>query len=170
TWLLERIGDKEVAANGLNTERRETRTAEGRGWELRVDKGTGEVNLVEMLVEDVDGARVEIGGEQEVTLGVAAESQSFIDRTGSRLIGSENGVVGTDLRVPAGERAVLGGENKGARSRLAMRLDDEIGGGVEDVAGWSCGSPRRTVRGRRDRDYLREGHAGAGIKRGETGA
>jgi hypothetical protein len=83
TGFLERIGDKEFATNVCDTERRETRTADGWGWELRVDKGTSEVNLVEMLVEDVNGARVEISGEQEVTLGVAAESQSFIDRTRS---------------------------------------------------------------------------------------
>src|SRR5438132_1959351 len=81
--LLERIGDKQFATDILNPERREARAADRRRWERRIDKGTGEVNLVEMLVEDVDGPRVEIGGEQKVPLSIAAESQAFVHRTGS---------------------------------------------------------------------------------------
>src|SRR5438132_6943268 len=86
TGLLERIGDEEVASKVGNPEGCETRRAWGRGREQRIDKGTGEVNLVEMCVEDVDDARVEIGGEQEVALGVSARSQAFVDGTGGRVI------------------------------------------------------------------------------------
>ena len=76
--LLERIGDKEVTSNVLNTKRRKTRAAQGRGRELRVAKRTRELHLIEVLVKNVYGAQVEIGGVQEGALSVSAQGQAFV--------------------------------------------------------------------------------------------
>src|SRR5262249_10123440 len=111
--LLERIGDKEVASNVLNTKRRKTRAAQGRGRELRVAK-TSELNLIEVLVKNVYGAQVKIGGVQEGALSVCAQGQAFVDRIGRRVIHGENGIVRIEIGAPGRERAVLGCEDKAA--------------------------------------------------------
>src|SRR6266702_8112042 len=94
--------DVEVSSDVLNTERRITlrKTVIGEGaYEFKI------------RVEHLDGSEAEIGGKDERSRGIAANSQSFVDRalTYVRSIHGQDGMsqVG-EILVPAGYRAIFG--------------------------------------------------------------
>src|SRR5207249_6383543 len=59
--VLLRVCDEDVAADVLDSERREAR------WDTRIDERSGHIHLAEAPVEDVDLSIVEIGRVQAVT-------------------------------------------------------------------------------------------------------
>src|SRR5258708_7808634 len=88
-----------------------------------------------MAIEDIDAGVVEVGGIDEVALGVAAERQRLIDGVGRRVVGGDDRVVLVHRRVPGREGAVLGGEDDAGRRAAAVLGDHEVGGAVANVAG-----------------------------------
>src|SRR5262249_16990542 len=70
----------------------------------------------EVRVEDIDRARIEVGGEEESAVGVEAHGEPLVDRAGGRVVNGDDGVGGVDAAVPSGARAVRGGEQFGGRA------------------------------------------------------
>src|SRR5690242_1369007 len=98
--ILLRECDVEVASDVLNTERcvtlRKTVISEG-AYEFKI------------RVEHLDGSEAEIGGKDERSRGIAADSQSFVDRalTYVRSIHGQDGMSQVaEILVPAGYRAI----------------------------------------------------------------
>lgn len=98
--------DVEVASDVLDAERCKTlrKTLIGEGaYEFKI------------RVEHLDGSEAEIGGKDKRSRGIAANSQSFVDRalTYIRSIHCQDGMrlVG-ESRVPAGYRAIFGIKNE----------------------------------------------------------
>src|SRR5438067_1999469 len=100
--------DVEVASDVLDTERcitlRKTVIGEG-AYEFKI------------RVEHLDSSEAEIGGKDERSRGIAANSQSFVDRalTYVRSIHGQGGMrsIG-ESRIPAGYRAIFGIKNEHA--------------------------------------------------------
>src|SRR5258706_2910282 len=88
-----------------------------------------------MAIEDIDAGVVEVGGIDEVALGVAAERQRLVDGVGRRVVGGDDRVVLIDCGVPSRERAVCGGEDDAGRGAADILRDHEVGGAVANVAG-----------------------------------
>jgi len=105
--VLLRVGDEDRAVDVLDAEGRE---APG---DLAIGEGAGPVLLGERVVEDVDARVVEIGGEEVglargVSLGQALEDRA-VDRG---VVDLQDGVGRVDGRIPAGDAAVLAGEDE----------------------------------------------------------
>src|SRR5262249_916170 len=153
----------EVAVDGGDAEGGEA------GRNARVGEGAGDVYGLEVRIEDVHRARVEVGGEEESPVGVEALGEPLVDGTRGRVVHRDNSVGRIDGAVPAGDGAVLGGEQLGARGRLAGGGNDEPRRSVRGDAGGRRGSH---AAGGRDRDGQgrahREGLAGAVIGRGHA--
>ena len=106
--ILLRKCDVEVASDVLDTERcitlRKTVIGEG-AYEFKI------------RVEHLDGSEAEIGGKDERSRGIAANSQSFVDRalTYVRSIHCQDGMSPVDeIGVPAGYCAIFGVKNEHA--------------------------------------------------------
>src|SRR5262249_57228307 len=100
----------EVAVDGRDAEGGEA------GRDARVAEGAGDVHRLEVRVEDIDRARVEVGGEEEGARGVEALGEPLVDRAGGRVIDGNDGVGRIDGAVPASDGAVLGGKQLGTRA------------------------------------------------------
>ena len=62
------------------------------------------MSRVEVAIEDVDLATIEIRGQKECTLDVGDQSESFIDRARGRIINDREGIV---LPGPTGDDAIF---------------------------------------------------------------
>src|SRR5262249_24519575 len=109
------VGDVQVAAQILNVERRKPIR------EVWVDERPGLLRLVELAVDHVDLAVMEVGGVQEVRRADVSGGEARVDSPVCRLEaifrgpgkhpeGSLDGC--SDTRVPAGDRPGLRGEDK----------------------------------------------------------
>src|SRR5215471_17559730 len=135
------VADKKIAIDVLDAERRKP------GRYLRI----GEVAF-EFLIrggsetrraigrKNIDRAGVEVGREEEDTVDVDAKHETFVNRTASRIVDSNDRLTGVRNRSgPSGNRPVLGGENKAggdvrpgdekSRGRTRGRIPDEAGRG-----------------------------------------
>src|SRR5262249_61256092 len=117
--ILLGIRHKELTADILNAERGKS------GRDVRIGETAGECSRGEILIEDVDGAGMEIGRKKEVSVRITAQGEPLVD--GTVVWGRYRGIVNLkygDLaihaRIPGGDRAVLGGENEDARPRVAV--------------------------------------------------
>src|SRR5205807_6083606 len=99
--------DVEVASNVLDAERCKTL------WKMVIGEGAYEVKI---RVEHLDGSEAEIGGKEECSRGIAADSQSFVDRafTYVRSIHCQDGMGPVDSGIPAGYGAIFGVKNEHA--------------------------------------------------------
>ena len=100
--------DVEVASDVLDAEGCETL------WKMVIGEGAYKVKI---RVEHLDGSEAEIGGKEERSGGIAADSQSFVDRafTYVRSIYCQDGMGPVDeIGVPAGYCAIFGVKNEHA--------------------------------------------------------
>src|SRR5919201_3271881 len=83
--VLLRVGDVEIAVD-----RGDTEGSEARG-DLLVGEGTRDVDRVEVRVEDVDGAGVEVGREEEGPRGVETNCEPLVHRMRGRVVYGDHG-------------------------------------------------------------------------------
>ena len=128
--ILFGISDVEVAVDVLDAKKRVSCR------ERRIDERTRQANRLKRLIEDIDGAGTKIGGVQErATAGIGAESQALVVRSGGRVIDSDNGMGGVYIRIPAGEEAIFGGEQKPTGAGPPVGRDEETRPAVENCSG-----------------------------------
>jgi len=154
--VLHGVGDIEEIANQLDVERCEA-VGDAQIVETAADR-----RGVKTTVKNINGAAVEVGGVEQVpTLGVGAQGKALINGATGGVIHSEDGVLARtiwtvklpgriDTGAPAGDGAILGGEQEQSGSRIAVGRHGEVATAVEDRAGRRGGCAVRTVLGWRD--------------------
>jgi len=116
------------------------------------------VHLLEVLVEDVDRPVVEVRGEKEGAVVVAADRKAFVDGTVARIIDRDDRACRVHLGIPTGYGAALGCEDEQRGSRRSVAADVETASAVEHLPG---GIGMVLAGERRDRYKLRPGrHSG----------
>src|SRR5262249_47739288 len=144
------VADVELAVDVGDVERGEP------GRQGRVGEVAGQGGRLEGLVEDVDGAAVEVGGVEEVAGAVVGKRQPLEDGAGDggADLGLRTGCGRRHGGVPAGDVAVLGGEDEDGRAAGGAVLDHEIAGGVKYLAGRGAVGDLHHQRVDRDRRAL----------------
>src|SRR5438105_3642340 len=101
------VGDKQIAVDILDAERREA------GGERGISEAAVAGYKLVVVIEDVDRPGVEVGGEEKYAIRICAEHQTLVHRTRGRIIGGEHrGVRRGQAASPGGKRAVFGCENE----------------------------------------------------------
>ena len=102
--ILERVCHVELGVNRGD--------AEGRvpARQVRVPELAIVRDLLELRVEDIDRAGVEVGGEQERAFTVEPNGKAFIHRAHRGAVYGDNGIGRIDVHTPPGDGSVLGGE------------------------------------------------------------
>ncbi len=164
-------GDVEVAADVVDPERGEA------GGDRRVGEAVDEV---EVAVEDVDPAEAEARRVDELAARRRHEGEALVVGADvARAVGRGRAVDGdhcvrvVDVRVPAGDRPVLGREQEEGGAGDAVLRDHEVGRArVEGVERLPGRRPDRAAAGRRrrgNRDDARLRVAGAVVERRHAG-
>src|SRR5438445_7851869 len=122
--VLHRVGHVERSIDIADAEGREAR------GDRRIGERAVEGRKREVTVENVDGTRLEVGGEEEVAGSVAPKREALVDGR-RRLVSLKDRLGRINVAVPAGDRAVLGGEDEASRVRA---VEQEVVCAVEDVA------------------------------------
>src|SRR5439155_7800133 len=112
-------------------------------------------------VEYIHGTRVKVGSVEAVAGDRAGDGEPLVNGAPRRVVDSDDRLRGRDRRVPAQDRALLGGEDEAGGARRCAARHDEAAAAVEYDA-----------RGRtRDRDGQAEFGSGvAVVEGGEAGA
>src|SRR5205823_4345160 len=91
------------------------------------------------LVEDVDPGEAEVGGVEVVLAAARAAGQALVNRAdvtravgGGRVVDRDHSALEVDVGRPADDGAVLGREEKAARSGLPVLGNLEVGAGIEN--------------------------------------
>src|SRR5262249_3999217 len=95
------------------------------GRQVGVLEAAGKAHRLKARVEDVNRTGVEVGGEQKSAGLIEALSEPLVHRARRRVVHGNHGMSGVDAAVPAGDSAVLGGEQLSTRGRGATSRDDK---------------------------------------------
>src|SRR6516165_4018268 len=133
--VLFRIGDEEIAIDGLDAERRIA------GRDIRIDEPPigcreGKLPVGAVGTEHIDRSGIKVGREEEKAVDVDAVSKALVDSAACGIVEGDYriGWIRSEPPRPGGQRPVLGSENK--RGLYGRSGDDERRGGVPDDAGW----------------------------------
>src|SRR5262249_51441055 len=113
--LVPGVGDEQLALDGLDVEGHEAVRQVG------ILEGTGAHDRPEVLVEDVDRAAAEIGGVEAALAGRSGgEGEPRVVGPGRGVIDGQQGAGRIDDGRPAGDGAVLAGEQEAAGGGSAV--------------------------------------------------
>src|SRR5207247_3238237 len=135
------VGDIELAAQILDVERREVRR------QLRVNEGVHQGDRRVVLIEDINGAGVEVGGIEATACAAVGDGHALVNRVRRGVVAADYGVPGA---LPSGDGAVFGGDDEFVTLKIGRIVESDPGG----VA-------RRGAGGRRRNRHRRLQRAGA---------